>query len=561
MADETRRDYYNRRLSGMKLEGQSFIPHWKELSENIKPRRGRFDIRDINKGGRSDRHKTIINSKGTQALSTATAGMFAGVMSPTRPWFELTVPDPSLRQFKPVKLWLRQIQRQMQAVFNAGNLYTMAPVAIGELVLFGTSCMTHVDDAEDLARFYTHTVGSYMIAQNDKFKVDTLAREFMMSAAQMASAFDMDKLSQSVKTAISRGNYEAMFPVVQFIEPNNDFRPDNPMAKHKAFSSVRYEPENVDKATFLSVSGFDDFPAYCPRWGVTGEDTYGTDCPGMTTLGDVKQLQIQEKRKAQAIDKMVNPPLTGPASVRNVPVSALPGGLSIYDGDSSRNKLEPLYQVNFPIDQLIRDMDRVEGRIDNAFFVDLFLAISNMDGIQPRNELELSERNAERLLQLGPVLERLQGEMLDPMISRTFGQMVKAELVPPAPEEIQGAPLKVEYISSLAQAQRAVGTRSIDRLTAYAGGLMQAGMSDGKKFNGDAAIEEYADLVGTPPDLIASDDEIAAAREQEAQLQQQQMQLEATEQASRAAQAAGSVDLSKDTPVSRGIDAAAGRAQ
>lgn len=552
MADLTKRDYYNRRVSQMDKERSSFISHWKTTAEFISPRRGRFEITDRNQG--APRHKSIINSKGTQALNTARAGLFAGIMSPTRPWFDLTMPDPDLAQFQPVKVWLRQVAQQIRSVFNTSNLYNMAPTMIGETLLFGTGCISHLDDTEDLARFYTHTAGSYLISQNDKFEIDTLARQFMMTAEQMAIQFGEQNLSTAVKTAIARHELSSWFPVVQFIEPNDDFRLDNPLSKFKKFKSVKYEPDNTDKSVMLSESGFDEFPAYCPRWGTTGEDIYGTECPGMVTLGDVKQLQVEEKRKAQAIDKMVNPPLTGPASVRNVPVSSLPGGLTIYDGDPSRNKLESLYAVNINLQDLKEDISKVERRIDEAFYVDLFLAISNMEGIQPRNQLELSERNSERLLQLGPVLERMQGEFLDPLIERTFNQLLKNDLLPPPPEEISGQPLKVDYISSLAQAQRAVDTRSIDRLTQFVAGLKQAEMSDGKKFNDDAAIKEYATLVGTPPDIMTPDDEVAAARQAEAQQAQQAQRMEMMQQSAQAAAAAGQVDLDANTPVSAAIE-------
>jgi hypothetical protein len=303
----------------------------------------------------------------------------------------------------------------------------------------------------------------------------------------------------------------------------------------------------------LSVSGFDEFPVYVPRWGLTDEDVYGTDCPGMVTLGDIKQLQIQEKRKAQAIDKMVSPPLVGPASIQNTTVASVPGGLTLYSADPGGTKLESLYKVNLPLGELKEDMDRTERRINEAFFVDLFLAISNMEGIQPRNQLELSERNAERLLQLGPVLERMQGDFLDPLISRTFNQMVRAKLVPPAPPEIQGQPLKVSYISSLALAQRAVDTRPIEGLATFTAGLVGAGLSDGKKFNGDMAIQKYADLTGVPADIVTDDKIIAQQRQQEAQLAAQAQQMEMLEQGARAAASAGQVDLEGDNPVASAV--------
>jgi len=551
MADQTRRDYYDRRMKALDDDYDTFRPHLKELSENMAPRRGRFEVDDVNVG--TKRHKEIINSKGLQALNVATAGMFAGVMSPTRPWMDLVTPDPALMEYMPVKIWLRTVRDQMLAVFNASNLYNMAPVMIGELLNFGTGCITHVDDNDNLSRFYTHTVGSYRIAQDEKFQVTTLGRRMKMTTEQMALEFEFDNLTTAVQTAIARNELNTRHTVVHLIEPNDDHRPRNPLAKFKKFASVKYQPDNADKNVLLSVKGFDEFPAYCPRWGVTGEDVYGTTCPGMVSLGDNKQLQVQEKRKGQAIDKKVNPALSGPASLRNVPVSGLPGGLTLYDADPTRNKLESIYDVHLDLRDLKEDMDRVEARIDEAFYVPLFLAITNMEGVQPRNQLELSERNGERLLQLGPVLERLQGEFLDPMISRTFNQMLRAGLVPPPPPEIAGRPLKVEYISSLAQAQRAVDTRGLDRLSQYVVGLVGAQLTDGRKVNFDMAIQKYGELVGTPPTIMVSDDQLAETRQAEQQAQQTAQGIGAGEQLARTARDAGQVDLEGDNPVSRAV--------
>lgn len=577
MLDPTKRDYYNRRLSEFKLERSSFDAHYRELAQFTQPRRGRFfaqgqpyvgqtgytyGSQGVNSG--SKRHKFIINSKATQAQQTAQNGLLAGVMSPTRPWFDLTLPDPELANFRPVKIWLETVGKQMRGVFNAGNLYSMAPVTLGEMLLFAQGAMSHTNDDDHLARFYAHTVGSYYMAQDEKFRPNTFCREMMMTVVQIANEFtdgkDLSNLSKSVQTALDQNRLEQMYPVVQFIEPNDNFRWGNPLSKFKKWKSTKYEPENVNKEQMLMEMGFDDFPVYLPRWEVTGEDTYGTNCPGMATLGDVKQLQIMEKRKAQAIDKMVNPALTGPASVKNVPVNALPGGLTVYDGDPTRNKLERLYDVNISLADLKMDIEKVERRIDEAYYVDLFLAITNMEGIQPRNELELNERNAERLLQLGPVLERVQGEFLDPLISRTFDQMIKADMVPPPPPEIEGKALKVDYVSSLAQAQRAVGTKSIDRLAQFTAGLMEAGLSDGKKFNGDEAIDNYAQLVGTPATLIADTAEVEAARAEAAQQAQMQQMAElapglissgasAVGAAGQAASAVGGIDMGGNNPV------------
>ena len=527
-------------VSSMKLERQSFIDHYMELADNIQPRRGRFFTSDRNKGER--RHQLIINSKGTQALRTATAGLLAGTMSPSRPWFALATPDPDLMEFAPVKEWLYKVELLLRAIFNSSNLYNMAPTMLSELLLFGTGFMTHVDDFEDVARFYTHTAGSYMLAQNDRFKIDKAAREFQMTVEQMVAMFGLDKVSQTVKNFYDRGNYHAWIDVIHCVYPNRDRQSGALMlARNKPWSSVYFEPGAPDKNSLLRKSGFSRFPGYAPRWGVTGEDVYGTDCPGMIALGDVKGLQIMEKRKAQAIDKLVNPPLHGPASLANKVVSGLPGGLTLYDqnGTNENSGLRPIYQVNPNLREWVEDLKRHEARIDDAFYVGLFLAISNMDGIQPRNEFELNQRNQERLLQVGPVLERMHGEFLSPMIDNTFDQCVAAGILPPAPQELEGQPLRVEYISTLAQAQRAVAAGSLNGLASFTAGLIKSGWTQaGDKVDPDQLIDEFATVTGVPPRVVVSDDNVKVIREQRAKAEEAQRRLAMAQAGANIAQTA-----------------------
>ena len=536
-------EYMNRRFGQMETERSSFTTHYKELQEFISPRRGRFMESDRNKGDR--RHQSIINSVGSQALRIATAGMLNGTMSPSRPWFSLETPDPDLMESPGVREWLHQVENIIRAILNASNFYNMAPVHLKELLMYGTACMSHVDDFDDVARFYTHTAGSYYLAQNDRLEVDTIARKFEWPVIQIVRKFGLENCSTYIKDQYRRGNYEAWYPVCHLIEPNENYKPSSKLAKDKQYISVYYEPGNngVDRDKLLSESGFDQFPAYVTRWDVTEGDIYGVDCPGMTALGDIKQLQIEEKRKAQGIDKMVNPPLSGPPQIRNIPVSGLPGGLTIYDGDDSKQKLAPIYQVDPRLQELRLDIEAVERRINSAFFVDLFLAISNMEGIQPRNQLDLAQRNEERLVQLGPVLERLHGEFLTHLIDRVFNQALRAQILPEAPQDLQGTDLKVRFISTLAMAQRSVVTADIERLSLFTSNLVAGGWETAlDKFDADQAIDEYSKAIGVPPQVVLSDDAVANIRAQRQQQIEQQQLLEAAQSAAQTAKTVADTD-------------------
>ena len=529
-----KRSDYMHRLSDLKVERSSFIFHAKELSENIEPRRGRFFISDRNKGNK--RHTKIINSRATQAHRTAQSGIFAGIMSPTRPWFKLETLDPGLMDSADVKAWLYNVEQLIRTIFLESNLYNMAPVMLGELLLFGTGAMSHVDDFENVSRFYTHTFGSYYIAQNDRFVVDTFALEHELQIKQIIADFGKENVSDFVRNHWDKGNYYVWAPVVQFIESNPDVDTRKEGAEFKPFKSVWFEPGNINREQFLRKSGFDEFPIHISRWALAGEDIYGTNSPGMIALGDVKSLQTLEKRKAQAIDKLVNPPLKGPPSLRDVPINALPGGVTVFDADGTKEGLTTLYQVDPRLAEMAADIQGIEARINEAFFVDLFLAISAMRGVQPRNQLELSQRNEERLLMLGPPLQRLQLELLSMIINRTFAQAVRAEILPPAPESLAGQNLGIRYISALAQAQRAVEVATIERSAIFAGELAAVNPEVLDRFDADEALKQFAQMTGAVPSIIKSDEEVEQIRQQRAEQEQAALEAQIQQQQAGAAQ-------------------------
>ncbi len=557
------REVLDRRLGAMRAERSDFIPHYKDLSSFIAPRRGRFLTDDVNKGAK--KYGSIINGHATQALRTATAGMFAGTMNPARPWFQYGSPDPAMMEFGPVKVWLEKQEKLIRAIFLSGNLYSQAPTYLRELLLFGTGLMTHVEDFDDVSRFSTHTAGSYMIAQDDRLEVSTMVREFKRTVTQLIKQFSLKAVTQEVRDAYDRGNYDTLFDVVHWIEPNElpDF--DSPWSTDKPFRSIYYQPGDRDRDKFLGKSGFDEKPFYGSRWEVTGEDIYGTDCPGMVALGDVKGLQMEERRKAQAIDLNVNPVKQGPAALKTVPLTSMPGGNVFFDSAGGQ-KIEPVHVPSIGIQDLSEDMRNVEQRIDKAFFVDLFNAITEMEGIQPRNERELLQRNEERLLQLGPVLERVHGEFLSQMVRRQFRMNVRAGIVSPPPEELMDkntgglVDLDIKFISSLAMAQQSVAVGSIERLANFSGGLAEVWPKATMKFDALQAVDEFATAIGAPAKLVVPDDvvqeQIAAA---EAKAEQAQ-QMEQMAQMSQALGAPGTQiatdDLSKDSILSRSANLA-----
>lgn len=529
---ETPRQRFLLRHSALKTERSSFDPLYKSLAANFLPRRGRWSLQEVNKGERSA--SQIINGTPRFAARTLQSGMMSGLTSPARPWFELSTPDASLKKFGPVKEWLHQVTTKMREVFAKSNLYMALPVLYGELGVFGTLAVIEEEDFEDIVRFYPLTVGQYCIAQNARLSVDTLYRDLRMTVRQMVQQFGIGAVSDNVANMFRNGQLEQWVEVVHLIEPNDEREYGRVDSKNLKFRSVYFEV-NGTQDKILRTSGFYELPHMAARWELTGEDTLGSS-PGMDALGDARQLQLEERRKAQLVDKLVDPPMRAPAELQHKKTSLLPGDVTYYSGSTQHAPgFEPAYQVHPQGVTAVKDVIvEIENRVNTAFYADLFLMLSMSD----RREItarEVAERHEEKLIMLGPVLERLNDELLDPIIDRTFAIMLRKGLVPEPPQELQGKPLKVEYTSILAQAQKMVGLSGVERLLTTAAGIAAAAPDRNvfDKINTDEVVEEVASMLGTPPRLINSEERVAEIREGRAQAQQQQQAMQTAQLAAQ----------------------------
>jgi len=540
---------YNKRLELLRSERSTFFPTYRELSDYHLSHRGRFLTSDRNKGHK--RNTRQINNKSRLAARTMASGMMSGITSPARPWFRLSTGDNELDDLASVKAWLYQVQTTLYKVFALSNMYNSLHQVYLELGVFGTAAMGVYQDFENVIWCKPYTVGSYMLGTNGQNITDTMYREYELTAGQVVKQFGMDNVSKEVKRQWDTGNTEAWVKIIHVIEPNDDRDNLSILASDKPWRSVYYE--QIAKSTgnsgrgphvngdsgdkFLRESGFDEFPIMTPRWDVTGEDIYATDCPGIIALGDTKALQLGERRLYQAIDKVVDPPLQGTPGMKNLLKSSkLSPGQIVFTESKNDPGLRSVYENFRPDINAIRSINvEAEQRISRAFYEDLFLLLANSDRRQ-MTAREVVEKHEEKLLMLGPVLERLHNELLDPLIDRTFNILQENGVFPLPPPELQNKELRVEYVSVLAQAQRMANTESIAQIADFTASMANLWPETRFKIDPNQAIDDYADAIGVNPAMIKSNDDAQAQASQEAQADQQQQV---------AAQAAAAADMAK----------------
>ncbi|SAL47389.1 Bacteriophage head to tail connecting protein [Caballeronia arvi] len=550
---KTRKELHLQRWYALKSERSSWIREWKEISEVLLPRAGRFFVEDRNRGNR--RNQKIFDSTATKSLRVLGAGLMAGATSPARPWIALKTPYRELNKKQAVKVWCAEVTKLILDVFNRSNVYRSLHSMYEEIGAFGTAVSIIMQDFNDVIRMYPLTAGEYAISTNDKGEVDTLYREFQLTVAQLVKKFGYENCSENARRMYDSGNLDVWRTVLHIIEPNEDRDPSKSDARNMAWTSTYLElggssdsqqtsnqaTTGGDNAT-LSVSGFKKFRVVAPRWATFGGDIYGSG-PASDALGDIRQLQHEQLRKGQAIDKMTNPPLQAPTSLKNHDFDGLPGGLSYVDSATPQGGIRTLYDVNLRLDYLLQDIQDVRQRIKSAFYEDLFLMLANNVNSN-MTATEVAELHEEKMLMLGPVIERLHDELLKPLVDAAFDILAEAGLLPPPPPDLQGMTLQVEFISILAQAMKQIGTNSIDKFVMALGGIATMQINAGQQptvmdnFDTDGWYETYADAQGVDPAINVDPDERDQARAARAKAQQQAQQQAQMQQAAETAKTA-----------------------
>jgi hypothetical protein len=500
-----------RRLQDLQSERASWISQWREISTYLLPRNGRYILQDRNRGDR--KHNAIFDRTGGGALNTLAAGMMAGMTSPARPWLRFITRDRDLMKSQPVKVWLKQCAETVLLIFAKGNTYRALHQIYTEEGAFGTAATLALDDFESVMWHYPLTAGEYCIAQNWRGEVDTLYRELEKPVGSIVREFGIDNCSSTVKSLHQRGCLDTWIPIVHVIEPRAEREPGKGDAKNMPWASCYYE-QGQNENKFLRESGYKEFPAFTPRWNVAGGDIYGNS-PGMEVLGDIKGLQQQQLRKAQGIDQLTRPAIVMPSSLKNREVDGLPGGVTFMDGQAQAHNL---YDVRIDLNHLNMSIQDTRTLIREGFYADLFLMIANAD--PKMTATEVAARQEEKMMMLGPVVERNADELLNPLVRTTFHRAMAAGLLPPPPPEMHGQAFDVEYISVLAQAQRAISTNSIDRFVAAMATVVAPVKPEVlDRFDADQWAEIYSDALGVDPELIVPAQTAALVRKQRAQAQ------------------------------------------
>ena len=502
------------RFDRLKTGRQNWETHWQEVADYMQPRKA--DVTKTRSRG-DKRTELIFDSSPIQAVELLAASLHGMLTNPSTPWFSLRYKDEGLDSDDEAKLWLEGVTETMYTAFNRSNFQQEIFELYHDLITFGTAAMFIEEDQTDLLKFSTRHINEIYITENDKGRIDTVYRRFKITLRAAAQQFG-GSLSEEAKNKVEKDPFDEI-DILHAVYPRIEFNPAKKDKQNMEFESVYLEYKNGNE---LSVGGFVEFPFVVPRYLKASHEIYGRS-PAMTALPDVKMLNEMSKTTIKAAQKQVDPPLLVPDDGFLLPVRTVPGGLNFYRS-GTRDRIEPLnIGANNPLGLNMEEQRRTAIR--NVFYVDQLLL---QQGPQ-MTATEVIQRNEEKMRLLGPVLGRLQSELLKPMIDRCFAIFLRNNQFAPAPEFLSGQDIEIEYVSPLAKAQKGTELSSITRAIEILGSLANvAPVFD--YINFDALVKHVADLVGVPQKVLKLQSQVNAEREQQAQLAEQQAQMQQMQQ-------------------------------
>ena len=525
-------EYFQKRKKEMEDVFNVIKPDLQELADYFLPRSAQFIARNTRKP--YVKSKKIIDSTPLIALRNFSSGMMSGATSPTNRWFKTVFTNADLANDYYLKNWCSNQEELTRKILYSSNFYQCLPEIYKQLGVFGFCAVGMEPDYDNVVNFKVLPLGSYYYARNSKGKIDTFCRVYMETAKNIVEKYGDSCPLEIVEVA--KENPLKQYELIHFVEKNKYYR-----IKHLSSKYAKYVSAVIlsSKNEFLSLKGFSKFPYVVFESSNPSDSDYPNDCPGVNALADVKQLMMMVKEYAKAVKKIVCPTYKGPASLKNKKLADVPG--AYIEEDENGRGISPVYEVNPRVLELKQEKDELKQTIKEHFYNDLFAMILNT-AERGRTATEVNELKEEKMVLLSPLLEQIHCALRE-ILTWIYDEQIRVGIIEPLKKQYQNCRFQIEFISSLAQAQKVSNISSMERFTTFVSNIANAIDPVLKsKLNGEKIIEDYATFANISPTQIVPSDEIEKIRNEMKNSQNQQSQINALKESSQIIQNMGGVD-------------------
>ena len=498
-------------LSRLKEKRSNWESHWQEVADLMLPRKAEI-TKERSRGDK--RSNQIYDATAIHSLELLAASLHGMLTSSANRWFSLRFKEAILNENDEAREWLEDSIDKMYVAFARSNFQQEIHENYHDLICFGTSCLMIEEDEEDIVRFSARHIKEIYIEENKKGLIDNVYRKFKITADQAMQKFGSENLSKEINTTHKTKPFDEV-EICHIVRPRFAYDASKKDKKNMKFQSIYFE-HGTDH--IISVGGFNENPYVVSRYLKSSTEIYGRS-PAMSALADCKVLNKMVEHGLKAAAKQIDPPLLVPDDSMLAPVRMTPGSLNYYRS-GSRDRIEALNIGQNTATTLNAENQRREA-IARMFHVDQLQVQSN----RTMTATEVLQRNEEKMRILGPVMGRIQSELLEPMINRVFSIMLRNRLFAEAPAILANQEIEIEYVSPMALAQKGQELQNIMRGLEIFGSISQmAPVQDYLDENG--LVKQLVRTLGLPARMIKSDKQVQTIRMERQEAQQQQMQMQ-----------------------------------
>lgn len=536
-----------------------FWSTWGQIGNYMKPYRYYPWIvgNTYDQGVRKD--YAIVDRTATLAGEVCAAGLQSTLTDPDRDWLSLGPAIPNFELDREGKQYYEDLAERLNYVYDHSNFYEGQAQVYDDLTFFGNGVCIDYESATDVLHVVTPCAGEALVGVNFDNGDEVLYREFRQTVSQTVEMFGIDNVPSDVQKMWRQkgGALEYQNVIRHAIEPNFEIlgpnqRPIGQVPGGFAWRENYWIGGKKDCAP-LSTTGFHEQPQAVARWNVQSNEAYGRGV-GENMLGDCIQLQFETRQKAESLEKVNRPPMGADVSLMNQPAATSPGQITYFNtGGNGEKKFFPLFEVKPDIPAIAADIQLIQERISRTAYNDVFQILMNLRqnmGLKAdMTATEIEQLTQEVLTRLGPMMGRVYGTLRQ-RVRRHLRIMARRGLLPPKPPSLQGVPTRIEFVSMLTEARRAVKTQSVARTAQFIGSLTGVWPEARNIMDPDKAVRDFADGVGAPANLLRTKQEVQSLIAQQAKDQAMQQAIAQSKEGSEAAKALSSTSLAPGNALS-----------
>ena len=548
-----------------------FDSDWQRLSQYFWP-----DVSDINteKTEDEDWFQRIFSSKPIRASQTCSTGVRNWVTPSTDPWLGLAPPYNLIRQARftnprmnrlagpqqggqlddqgrdEATRWCDEVSSQILDWFSESNFYSVIQPFNRSACVFGTALLFMEEGKGTTFNFEQFKVGTYCIAENDEKVVDTVFRWFKLTVRQAVQKWGEETLTDQMREAIKKGEYDREFKFIHCCYPNDEFRSGALGPEGMAFASV-YLHEDSKKTIFKG--GYEEMPYFCLRWSRWGTENQVWGCsPAYEVLADARSINDLVKNHLALVELKAFPRFITPDSVYGEVELAAGQPTVVKAEDMVRGAIPKEWLTGGEVPELVELIQKTGDDIDEAFFVNIFKALSQLkEKITESTYGAIALLQGENLDQFTGTFDQYRTELINLLVRRSIGiamrggmlkdppqsLMVKKGKDPKAPAELAAPKVSIKSRVTLALSQaKLVGVdKSLQTLQPWV--TVRPEIADNVNWN--ILTRDIFRGNGASEAVLTPLKDAVAKQAKRQQMQMQEMQLRAAEIAAKSAGALG----------------------